>query len=516
MRRACLALAAAGALFGAPALAAPVVTSPVIEPGASAAGAGDADVKAVAEHIADAMEKAQHRDASSVLGEMAPLVSTPAYSRLYPSDQAFGLFLLAWAAYTLKDFATAHSAAVQSTDMDPGNDQAWIIRVGSAAKLAEWDDEDLSLTTVARQRPAVLASILDATIFSLNSQPAGPRRTTVLLALHDAHWAPKDPTSSTDVLWFTLATDLLSQGDLEHAKLVARDISGYRELIAMHADRRYDAIVSADPATFDVSAALDRELARRRADAAASPTKLAPVNALAFALVERNKPDEALAVVQAALAKTHASGTGKPYFDDQDAHLDYTLDDESRALLDLGRADEAIKVQEQSAAITELGGANVNQVLNLASFLADLARPRDALKTLRDFDPSRASPYGTMVWRQDLVCAYAQAGDTRSMSASLDYLKAHAGDGPLVLQYALACAGDADGYAKALIAGLDDPETRATVLLRLQDFLPSPVKRSAWHDSRQAFERSAKQRPDVQAAIVKYGRIASYPVNPDF
>ena len=473
-------------------------------------------MKAVAAHIAVAMEKAEHRDASGVLGEIAPLVSTPAYSQLYPPDQALGLFLLAWATYTQKDYATAHDAAVRSTDMDPSNQQAWEIRVISAAKLGEWEDEALSLVTIAQRQPAALAAIPDATIFSLTAQPSSPRRMHVLLAVHDAHWTPQDRAASTNVLWLTLVTDLLSEGDLEHAKLVARDITGYRELIAMHADRRYAAIVSADPDTFDVSAALDRELARRRADADASPTKLAPVNALAFALLERNKPDEALAVVQAALAKTHARGTGKPYFDDQDAHLDFTLDYESHALLDLGRADEAIRVQEQSAAITELGGANVNQVLNLASFLDDLARPRDALKTLRDFDPSRANPYGTMVWRQDLVCAYAQAGDTRSVSASLDYLKAHAGDGPLVLQYALACAGDADGYAKALIAGLDDPETRATVLLGLQDFLPSPVRQSAWHDSRQAFERSAKQRPDVQAAIAKYGSIASYPVNPDF
>ena len=117
-----------------------------------------------------------------------------------------------------------------------------------------------------------------------------------------------------------------------------------------------------------------------------------------------------------------------------------------------------------------------------------------------------------MVWRQDLVCAYVQLKNAAKAGESLQYMKAHARDGVLPLQGALVCAGDADGLAKALIESLEDPERRATTLLGMQTYRDSPAPQSAWTKERQAFEHTVWARPDVRAAIDKYGRIESYPI----
>lgn len=497
----------------------------LIAPFASAAplpasGASDVDtaqVKAARARIDDANARAKRLDSKGVRNELAPLVTTPAFGRLEPSQQSLGLYLLAWAALTQNDNATAHGAAVRSVELDPHNGQAWLVRGLAARGLKDWDDEGTSFATLGRKSPSTLATLPNDVVFGLTYELHGQRQAEALLALHNAHWTPKGVGVVANLTWVTLVTDLLAEGDLQHAELVAHDINGYREMIALHADRRYDAVVAADPAAYDVSAALNQELARRRTDAASFPARLDLVNRVAFALLERNQPGEALAVLQDALAKVAGEPEGKAYFDDQRQQLAWTLDYEARALLELGRVDEAIKALQRGSLPMENGLPHVSQTLNLAGVLDDLGRPREALKTLANFDTRLVSPYGVMTWRAVLVCAYAQLKDAAKMATSLDYLKTHAKDAPYELRDGLLCAGDADGYAQWLIRGLDDPELRATVLLRLQRFLPdSPAGQFPWRDSRRAFERGVEQRADVEAAIAKYGRIASYPITPMF
>jgi hypothetical protein len=73
-------------------------------------------------------------------------------------------------------------------------------------------------------------------------------------------------------------------------------------------------------------------------------------------------------------------------------------------------------------------------------------------------------------------------------------------------------AGDADGVAKAIVDGIEDPDTRGTVLADNQDYLDPPGPRSAWAASQLALARVILQRPDVRASIAKYGHVYSYPV----
>lgn len=479
----------------------------------AAADAGDnAGAQAALASLLEAAKKAQEGDGASVYATMKPLVQTSGYGQLGAAQRAAGLFLLASAAFEQKDYATSHETAVKSTDIDPNNQLAWRYRIGSAQVLNDWNDAAISIATIARRWPDSLKTLPDSLMLTLVRQSRGASRLDALTALHDAHWTPRTKELDPSTLWFQLAADLLAKGDAKQAALVAHDISAYRELIEMHADKRFDAIIAADPAAFDVAKSIERDLERRRADVKASPTKLEAVNQLGYALLARGKAAEALAIAQDALAKSQVDPEGKSFFEDREDQLNRTLELQAEALRDLGRTDEAIKSGQRSAARPEHGASNVSQALDLASRLDDLGRPQDALDTLQDFDPKRASPYGMMVWRADLACAYAQLKDAARLGPVMAAMKAHAADGPMLYQGALECAGDSDGLAHAIIASIEDPETRATVLLGLQDYLRDPSPQSDWRKHVTSFETSVYGRPDVKSVVAKYGRIASYPL----
>jgi hypothetical protein len=77
----------------------------------------------------------------------------------------------------------------------------------------------------------------------------------------------------------------------------------------------------------------------------------------------------------------------------------------------------------------------------------------------------------------------------------------------------LLCAGDQDGAAARMIARLDDPESRADALVELQDYLP-PAHPTAFRRAADARRAALKARPDVQAAVNRWGRILSWPTLP--
>ena len=140
-----------------------------------------------------------------------------------------------------------------------------------------------------------------------------------------------------------------------------------------------------------------------------------------------------------------------------------------------------------------------------------MARPRDALAAVQDFDPRHASPYGVMAWESDLACAYAQLDDRANLEATMSYMKAHAQDAPKLLEQALLCAGDEDAVAKTIIAHLADPETRGATLAEMQDYLRLPTE-PAWGARMIDRRMTIRSRPDVEAAIAKVGRIGAYPL----
>jgi hypothetical protein len=88
-------------------------------------------------------------------------------------------------------------------------------------------------------------------------------------------------------------------------------------------------------------------------------------------------------------------------------------------------------------------------------------------------------------------------------------MRTHNSEAPGLLAAALTCAGDEDGAAALLIGRLDDPDQRNGELVSDQDYLPAPHP-TVYDQAVDVHVRNILKRPDVRAAIAKYGVIESY------
>jgi hypothetical protein len=152
------------------------------------------------------------------------------------------------------------------------------------------------------------------------------------------------------------------------------------------------------------------------------------------------------------------------------------------------------------------GAANVNQVLDLAVLYADLNRPTEALRVLQTFGSRRTSAYGQAVIEGIRYAVATQMHDAAEISRTETYLAAHQAEAPYIYINALAISGKWDELATIVMRKLQDPETRAGMLVRMQVYRQEPLT---------PFERRHPDtfkilcaRDDVKAAVRMYGRIA--------
>lgn len=488
----------------------------VIRAEAPGAAAESPELAAVRDTLAGAAKKLQNGDNDGALADARSVIASPSFASLTVRQRAAAYVVVTWTAWQTKDFKAAHAAAIQATNQTGAGDDLvgvnmWIQRLRAAVSDRDFDDAVFCLTKLAQTWPESLKPFPDLSVFQLVDQATPERRTDLLIALQKAHWRPKSAFLDSSDLWLKLTATLIDRGDLKAAAASAQDVTDYTDLIAMRADRRFDPIVQADPARYDVKAAIARGLTDLQAKAAAAPDKLEGVVAVARALMARNRPADALSLLDAALSKARPAPDQPPAFSDLEDQIGRALESRAEALQMLGRVDEAVKAQERAAAHTEHGGSNVSQTLDLAERLNGLGRPQDALDAIEDFDPTNASPFGLMVWQQTQACAYAQLNDKTKLAAAMAYLHAHAKDGPRSIESAQLCADDADGVAKTIIDALHDPDTRAATLAALQDYVEDPGV-GAWGLQLLNRWKAVRARPDVQAAIAKVGRIESYPI----
>ncbi|NEX94047.1 hypothetical protein [Caulobacter sp. 17J65-9] len=332
-------------------------------------------------------------------------------------------------------------------------------------------------------------------------------RQRMLAALDRLDFAPDEPFETFDAAWAEYARMIVDQNPAGAARAAAR-ISDPGPLLELRLDKRFAALVDAEPARFDLRAAAERKLAADRAAMAANPKLLAGPHTVASDLRVLGRADEALAVLDAALARTEPNA-----WTDAGDQLRWARNERAYALLALGRFDEAVAALRQGADLDEHGTLNVSQVINLAEVQLQVGRPEAALETLAVFEAPerRASAYGVMWVKSGQACAYAALGRKAELRMTLTWLAAHADDNPAAHTRALLCAGDVDGAAASYKRRLADPEQRADALAALSQFDPPPVTAPG---VKAAAERLAqvRARPDVQAAIAKAGRVERVPL----
>jgi hypothetical protein len=426
--------------------------------------------------------------------------------------------LLADAAHKAEDYQTSARAARAACEFADANATDWNTRFWASLAVGDNVDTIISLTMIAEKWPDRLADFdfqaVHQTVFMVESKAtADELQNKLLRALYAAHWKPRDtPASDADTLWLKLLRFDLMWNNQAEAKEIASHITNPGVVVEMRGEKLFDALTSADPERYDIekayAAALQRALQRKDDN----PNLLEPLVDAANYLYLFDRQDEALALLDAALARIN-SGSKAAVFKDQDEQLNWLHDRRSQVLLAMGRSDEALAEMEAGAQVRENGDINVSQTINLAGFYDELGRPSDALATLARLDPYHTSPYGRLAYEVRRACSYAQLGDTAKLAESLKFLEENAGDSPRLVFVAAICAGDMEHAAGVIIRLLNDPRKRSDVLMSLQDHA-SPKKSKATADSELRDKRLHEllARRDVQEAIATFGRILTLPV----
>lgn len=483
--------------------------SPVAASAADAVPQAQSDALRIHDAIDSAGTKIDSHDPAGARDLLLATMASAGYANATPYDRYFAQRLMAWSYLDLNDHPAALVWARKATQSPSADEIDWQMRVRAAAWTDDFDDASASLIVLSQRWPGKVSGLADQTIghvtANVSTAVSQDRAYALFGTLIDAGWVPNDAFLDVDELLLALTRHCLERGDIARAKAYGARIRAPDILIAMRADKRFDEVVAAAPDRFDVVKALDGDLARYRALQAAQPEKLEGVVTLAAHLNSMGRESEALALIDAALARIAA---GKP-FADQAEKLNWAYDARSTALIGLGRGNEATSTMARGAVVDENGEPNVSQAINLADIYNGMGRPDDALASVARIDLNYPSPYGRMSLQGARACAYAQRHEKEKLMPLLAYLKSHAGDGERVALEAFVCADDLDGAAAMVTAQLDDPAQRGAILLKLQDY---PARPSAFSPDFHRRWLEIRARPDVQAAIARVGRIQFYPM----
>jgi tetratricopeptide (TPR) repeat protein len=335
----------------------------------------------------------------------------------------------------------------------------------------------------------------------LKDKPA--KRLAVLQGLFDHHWKI-DGVEPVEV-WTELAILQVEAGQRDKVAATLERIDAPAPLMRLRADKRFDRYLRRDDPRYDPVAASRRHIDRLRVDAMLSPGLNETAVELSNALMVAGDLEEVVGMT-ARLAEASREAPSPP--PELSRPIGWMLDTRSRAFRRLGKTDEAVEAQLLAVRMTDPQGDTVSHRLNLAGLYAALHRPlmaREAMKGLGDLSTYGQSGRALI----DLQIAL-QLNDAVAATRAREQLFASRVDTPGHYRDGLLLENRMDDAAAVMIAQLADPMDRSTALLELQDTrdappLPEEVLLTArW--------KQLKQRPDVQAAVRRVGRVESYPL----
>src|ERR1043166_3815731 len=289
-----------------PAISALAETPPAPET-TTISGAPPSDVTALRQELRDIAQAAGAGTIAmpELRKKLADIVSRPGFGSLTAGEQRAAYFILGVAEYKDHDPKSALATLKMSSQMADASKYDWYYRLLAAGQLSDYDDSLTSLTVLANNWPELLSNLYDHAIFSIAIQGAkiSDEREAALLEPLLAKWTPSDPFFNTDALAFRLAGLKLAKQDTAGAAVLARGIGDPQLVIEMRADRRFDPIVQQDPSHFDVSAWLKAGEINLRNRTMTHPQLLEGLTHLASFLLQTGRPQEALDVVDAAIAR---------------------------------------------------------------------------------------------------------------------------------------------------------------------------------------------------------------------
>jgi tetratricopeptide (TPR) repeat protein len=480
--------------------------------GTLASAARAADVFEVIERGRQALLADKYQEAADAVDETLSMDEFLALDR----SLQFRVFLFgAFADRGREDYLGAHEFMVLATEFPDANAEHWLMRAQYASWVDAWADAALALTNVARRWPDYLADVDDHLItriaFRFNDDGKHKAEKLDLLnALFAANFALEAGTQP-EGLWQELILDSLARNDLRRARAISKRLQSATTLLHLRADRRFDALVKAEPRAFKLSAAVDRECKRLAKAVFAHPRSLGVRVQYGYALLEAGRFVEVLALTEDVIARVTIAPPDAAPYDDIGDQVNWIYNHKAAALRALGKWEDALAVMEAGRVQRERGSINVSQAINLGWHYLDFGKPEKALAALDGIDWARSlSPYGRMQLQYVRYRAYLQLDNAQEADNVFAYLREHREDAEDTWQLAMLDARDFDGAAALLIARLRDPEKRLGALAEVQEYQPLPRLPNQAED--QARWEQLVTRADVAAAIDEVGRREKAPM----
>lgn len=444
------------------------------------------------------------------------LIRSPLFQALAENEQHAHLWNTAQVALLLKHWHVAHELLVRSSQLPDGTVWDWANRFTTARVLADQGDAVHALTQVVQYWPEVLAKLpapwVQRTAFPSPAVHSDANAQWALQkALYHASWRPYFGVPPGG-LWGQVAMGLAERGQVSEAIDVVAGINVPRALLAMRIDKRFDELVRREPALFDIGTAARREVEDWHQASLRFPRALDATVRYTYALLDAGQFKETYAVTSAVLQRVSDPSQFTQFYNDDETGLNWILDNQARALVALGRWKEAEWQLRSAADRLEHGTPNVSNVINLASFEANLGRGEEATRVLSESPPEGAAmtPYGRMQWYEVQLEAALEMGNSPLAARSLDYVREHQSDDVEGCQAALLRVNRLDEGAALLIRRLQNPDQRRAALLEVQTYQDPPALPGRQRE--RARLRQLLARPDVTEAIDRVGRVLDVPL----
>lgn len=444
-----------------------------------------------------------YSDADRVFSEA---LADPVFTALPEDDQRNALSQAARMAARNKAPARARDLYDRAAHLENPNPDDWYALSFLEYDLGRYEASATAFIELVERWPELLPNVEEYHIQRVYQElPASSQlELTFLQALFDANWRSKWDGNSR--LWYKLALARSNRGEIDLLPAVLRRIDGPDELVMLRSDKRFDAVIDAGAPTFDPLLAARSAVESLVLRMESEPDNLELRARLGDAMLAAGLHEQAIALADTSLQAIADAPADAPAFKDIHQQV-WLMNNRAIALRRLGRTDEALAALVRASQLSEGGGVNVSQALNLGAFYCSLERPDDALRAIASVG-EMVNGFGRMVEQGVRLCAALQKGRRGDARRAMAYLREHRADAPFLYLDALLRTDELDTAARLLIERLASPAKRGSTLEWMQEYLrPEVLPGDA---SVRAARADLIARQDVRDAVAKVGRIDRY------
>lgn len=444
-------------------------------------------------------------------GRLLKLIADPQFTQQPPRTQGLAHVAVIVCAPTGGARSVAAARSLVKLTIEPrltylGHE----ILMSDAQERGATDDYLTQLYAAIDADPSLLAEMKVRYLYWILTQVKDdPVKEAALLdRLHTVPWTEPAAQDADRNSWAVRrARRFVEAGEKSKARALLENVTHVDDLLTVAQDRRFEPLwpdLEADGRFAWVKTA-EAELASQRARIGAEPNTLEPVSQAIGGLRALGRYDEAVTLAETYAARLRQGDT----FTDAEDQRSWLLNSLAYLYFDLGRYDEADKV-----VLEAVGKDSVSQTINRAEMLNAAGRPTEALKALDKVDAKQTSKYGLMWVESGRVCAHAQLADKAAAQAATAAMRPRWKDNANAMKEALLCLDAQDEAAALYVKRLDDPTERASALSAFRTGLPPP-KPAPYATTLEGRDAAVRARPEVVAALNKWGRALTVPLGGD-